>query len=149
MVNIPQVNGVTFAGCILKKSVTQSIAQGGYASVTWDQEDVDTHAFHDNVINNNRITIPSDGKYILWAEIFMPGSSGAAVSYTFVVRNSSGVVIFQSALVTGIIGQNVSGEIFGTLPCVAGDWFEVQLFHNEAGPKSVQTTSRFGCTFLG
>ena len=51
--------------CFVYKSTAQSVAHSSYALLTFDVEKFDTHEMHDNSIDNSRITIPVDGKYLV------------------------------------------------------------------------------------
>ena len=55
-----------FVGCAVYATAAQSIATGTYTAVTFNAENYDTDAFHDNSTNNSRLTIPTGlGGYYL------------------------------------------------------------------------------------
>lgn len=57
----------SFVGCVVTATANQTISNSTYTALSWDSENIDTNAFHDNVTNNSRFTIPSGygGKYRL------------------------------------------------------------------------------------
>ena len=54
--------GGAFNGARVYKASGQSIGTT-FVAVTFDTENYDTNTYHDNVTNNSRLTIPSDGYY--------------------------------------------------------------------------------------
>ena len=54
-------SGGTFSGCKLIQSTAQTVgSMPSYTAINWDTELFDTSNYHDNAVNNTRITIPSD-----------------------------------------------------------------------------------------
>ncbi len=50
---------VPYRGALVTKSADQTILDVTFTAVTFDQEEYDTDAIHDNVTNNDRLTVPA------------------------------------------------------------------------------------------
>lgn len=77
------------------KATTQSINSGAVTTLNFDTERFDTAALHDNVTNNNRLTLPATGLYIVGAF----ASWGADTDYSrqaVGLRLNGGTVIVQT-----------------------------------------------------
>lgn len=66
-------SGGTTTGARVTKSAVQSIPNGVTTDLTFDGEDFDDENYHDNVTNNERLTIPETGWYtatlnVRWAD---------------------------------------------------------------------------------
>ena len=57
--------GVGDHSCSLTLSTSFALSSSSTTTITWDTEQWDTDSFHDNSTNPSRITIPSDGKYLV------------------------------------------------------------------------------------
>jgi len=56
---LSKVNNCGFMGAMVSLVSDQTSDFTLGAAVNWDKEEYDTHGFHDNVTNNDRLTIPS------------------------------------------------------------------------------------------
>jgi hypothetical protein len=81
-----------FVGCSLKKiSGAQTVADSTFVAVTFNAENFDTDAFHDNTTNASRITIPA-GKAGYYNFIFNLGiGSATGQVYWQILVNGSAV----------------------------------------------------------
>jgi len=57
------VSAPAFNGAQVKKSAAQSTGAGAVTTITFDQENYDTNSYHDNALNNSRLTVPTTGYY--------------------------------------------------------------------------------------
>ena len=76
----------TFAGCLLTNAASQSIAYNTATALTFDTERIDTDAYHSNVTNTSRITIPAGkaGKYLItWRVTWAYNTSGDRGYYLY------------------------------------------------------------------
>ena len=56
--------------CLVTKTGNQNISAGGtWFPITWDNEVVDTHGFHDNSSNTNRLSVPSGITNVAFARV--------------------------------------------------------------------------------
>lgn len=56
---LPSGGGGFLGGAMVRKTDWQNIVTGARRIITWDVEDYDTDAIHDNVVNNSRLTVPA------------------------------------------------------------------------------------------
>lgn len=81
----------TFVGCVLTKSVGQSIPNSTATDVTWDVESLDTNGFHSTVTNTERITIPSGyaGKYLVVAQLSYGNNATGDFRRSIIYKNTT------------------------------------------------------------
>jgi hypothetical protein len=109
----------TFSGALVRKTAPQTSVTA--AALTWDAEVYDTDAYHDNVTNNTRLTVPSDGLYRV---------SASADAHTDVrIYLNKNALSFRGML--HVDGSSVSSQsVHGSsaiISCTAGDYFETQI----------------------
>lgn len=117
--------GTAFSGALVRKSANQTIAADTLTAIAWDVEAYDTDGFHDNVTNNDRLTVHVDGTYVFGTAHLMSG--GAATTNIFLeldgttlqaaVAASSGSGTFPSLAVVSpplvlTAGQYVTSEAY-------------------------------------
>lgn len=101
----------------VKKSAAQAINNGASTTVSWNQEDWDTDAIHDNATNNTRLTCKTAGKYGVWANIHWATSASG----------SRGLGV----LINGITVHSFNYPAASTLDPEVGAYCEVQLAVND------------------
>jgi hypothetical protein len=81
--------GSTFVGCSLYKTSNQTISNATNTAISFQAENFDTDAFHDNSTNNTRITIPAGkaGKYLVTGSIAW--STGANERVAMIYKNGT------------------------------------------------------------
>lgn len=75
----------------LRKSANQTLNASTTTTITWDTEDQDDEAMHDNVTNNSRITFPRAGVYRVEAQLL----TGVNVSFCDIRLNGSQIVTYR------------------------------------------------------
>lgn len=118
-----------FRGALVRKAsdlTAQDLRTG--PMVAWDQETYDTDAFHDNVTNNSRLTIPVGVTMVrLLCSIFLVNNT---------IDTYANVVIIKNGNVSNYDGHaanlnesgltSVNTQAFTpVIPVIAGDYFEV------------------------
>jgi len=131
-------------GTSLTKSAGQSIANATYTAISFDGEDYDTDAFHDNSTNNSRITIPSGkaGKYLVTANISLESGAGN-FRIINIYKNGSGTGDNTVATVSGF-GTIVVKTVVMNL--AVGDYIQAFVYQNSGGSLNANTTATFGTT---
>jgi hypothetical protein len=124
----------TFAGCVLTKSVGQTIANSTTVDVTWDVEELDTNGFHSTVTNTDRVTIPSGyaGKYLVTAQLCYGNFSGGSNRLAVIYKNT-----------TQVSRSNVGvtrGTPFASYTCSMseGDYFKVAAFQDSGSSNTLE-----------
>jgi hypothetical protein len=118
----------TFVGCSLYKSANQSIASATTTTLSFDSEVFDTDGFHDNVTNNDRITIPTGkaGKYLFTIIVYW-GTSNTTGVREIQLAKAGNPLIFDS--ITPAASGNVSHVTFIASAAV-GDVFTAKVYQS-------------------
>ena len=142
--------GATFVGCSITKTAAQSTTNGVFTAITWDSENFDSNAFHDNVTNNSRITIPSGqgGKYLFSYFVNDAASSypGGALMQVALYKNGTAiaetVTLFQGA----VYFPQTATFLF---EAVATDYFEIFVNRDYNSGTNIQAKGQFACQKIG
>jgi len=145
-------SATTFVGASAYRAASQTISNATETALTFDNENYDTNAFHDNVTNNTRMTVPSGkaGKYLITANtIFTNNATGQRIVYVYV--NATNVTFTGPA-----IGGSASIDLGLTTTYVAdllvGDIVEVRAYQNSGGNLAIlgnTARSSFQVSYLG
>lgn len=130
-------SGNTYSGVSATKSTGQTIATGTWVAVTWDTENFDTDAYHNNSTNTSRFTIPAGkaGKYLVSGSISWAGTSSGTFRLVSIYKNG----VEQNQVVQG--GPTADGTIqpFAHIYDLAvADYIEIYVRHNIGSDTSVQ-----------
>jgi hypothetical protein len=142
----------SFVGCSVYKDTTaQTLSNATDTIITYNAEEFDTDGFHDNSVNNSRITIPSGkgGKYLILASITFAANASGIREMLFSVNGSTAVLAFAQAP-TSASSFRSSASCIKNL--TAGDYVEVQAAQSSGGNLNVNagvTQTRFGVVYLG
>jgi len=131
-VSDPYTGGSSAAavGVRVYRTAAQSISNVTLTGIQFDNESYDTDAFHDNVTNNTRLTVPTgkDGKYSIrgacqWAN--------NATGHRIISIRLNGATVITEAEIPGFSG--IDGP---SVPCstdyalVATDYVELMVYQN-------------------
>jgi hypothetical protein len=123
----------TIPAARVTKSASQSVGSGALTTLTWDAEDFDTAALHDNAVNNSRLTAPISGIYQVTAGVDWAfnatGFRQAAVS----VNGSS----HASVIVDPSSSADEHQQVSDIVNLSAGDFVEVQGEQTSGGGLNV------------
>ena len=145
-------SGTTFVGASVYKTASQTINNATETALTFNAEDYDTDAFHDNSTNNTRMTIPTGkgGRYLVTAtSAFLNNATGQRTVYIY----KNGSTLLNTAQLPGVSGTI---DAFVTTSYVvnvsAADYLEIKVFQNSGGtltmfPDSSRTA--FQVSYLG
>jgi hypothetical protein len=124
----------TFVGCVLTKSVGQTIANSTNVDVTWDVEELDTNGFHSTVTNTDRVTIPSGyaGKYLVTAQLCYGNFSGGSNRLAVIFKNTTQVSRSNVAV--------TRGTPFASYTCSMseGDYFKVAASQDSGSSNTLE-----------
>ena len=146
-------SAASFVGCAVYAS-SQTITKGIYNKLAYANEDFDTDAFHDNVTNNTRITIPSGkgGKYVVCGLIQFDTTTDAASVHLYKnggLFNSLGIyegTIQQGRNHAGNNNSGIGGTV--TISLAATDYIELAYYSSGSGSGTC-SNSRFSVAYLG
>ena len=141
----------TFVGCVLTKSVGQSIPNTTVTTITWDVESLDTNNFHDNVTNNNRITIPSGyaGKYLITCGLTWGNISGGQFRQLVLFKNTTQLAV------TNTSNLRATTHVTFIADMAVGDYFSISYYQDSGGTNTLEgnnfsTGASYCCvTYLG
>jgi hypothetical protein len=144
--------GSTAAGCSLTKSANQTLSNATATAITFDGENFDTDAYHDNSTNNSRITIPSGkgGKYVVSARATFASNTTDQRRIQFRVNGSATAIdLFNTS--TGVAGEPFSMQTTRFLDLSAGDYVEMFAYQASGGNLNLfgDTGVGTGGTFFG
>ena len=118
------------------KSASQSINNNTFTALTFNTEDYDTDAFHDNSTNTSRITIPSGkgGKYLITGTvIFADNATNDRTVYLYL----NGVQDQELFAMKNAGGFNTSAGLSFVKVLVATDYIELFALQNSGGPLNI------------
>lgn len=132
------------AGVRARPTGAQSTTSGANTILNWANDDYDTDAFHDNVTNNSRLTVPTGkgGKYIVGYSVLFAGATQTAS--TWVLLNG-GTTRFAWQQVPNDSTNGVLNVGVDVLALNAGDYVQVQSFQNSGG--AVNVNGNTSCSF--
>ncbi len=139
---VPSGGGGYLGGALVKKSANQSIPNAVGTYLTFDQEEYDTHAIHDNVTNNSRLTVPADVTRVqLTANVYWDTNS---TGYRVLTIHKNGTFYqgnpqTRSRPVSGTQhAVNIQSPVLEVSP---GDYFEAKVTHTGGGALNLRTGS--------
>lgn len=127
--------GGAFSGVKVYRSAAYSMANNAITVMPWDAEEYDTDGFHDNAVNNSRLTVPVglSGKYNVKVSM---GSDASMTNRFIVAVRKNGTVIR---------GGNVEVNSGGAFPMLSvscdvdlaeGDYIDSTYYQNSGSTKS-------------
>lgn len=113
----------TIKGALVKKTGTQALSANTTTEIAFEAEEYDTDAFHDNVTNNTRLTVPSGVGLVRLS---------ASMETTAIGGSDQGVLVLNKggASVLGRFAKDVPGTdcyvcaVSAILAVSPGDYFE-------------------------
>ena len=141
-------SGSTFVGAQAKKTANQSIANNTATAVSFEAENFDTDAFHDNSTNNSRMTIPSGkgGKYLI--NCTLDFSSGAGARIIMLYKNGALEQYLNYYNGDGTYTTITSGTFITSV--VATDYLEIFVEQSTGTNKNVgDNPTKFSIQYLG
>jgi hypothetical protein len=140
-------SGSTFSGAFVKKSANQTITTSLDTFVTFDEEEYDTDAYHSNVTNNTRFTIPSgkSGYYAVTAGIRW-NTNGTGRRIIYFAKNGYTNIDPTFELVAGASGA-ITSVGYAMRYFTAGDYIECGSFQTSGGNLDILSTLN-GSTFF-
>lgn len=132
----------TTLGCSLWKSANQTANNVTQTPVSFNNEDFDTSGFHDNVTNNDRVTIPTglSGKYLVTTKIdFSANATGQRVLYHFI----NGILV---NLALSPVNSSVNGssfELSGVYNLSAGNFIQMQVYQDSGSALNILGAAQY------
>lgn len=122
-------------GCLVSLTGNKTIPDSTVTPVGWDSEVYDTDAIHDNVTNPSRLTVPAGVTKVRISASAMWVLNATGLRNLAVYKNGASFIGWFNRFI-----QTSSTDNYGRLdattaivPCVAGDYFEIVVWHNAGG----------------
>ena len=142
----------SFVGASAYRNASQTISNATETALTFNSENYDTNAFHDDVTNTTRMTVPAGkaGKYLITANTtFTNNSTGQRIVYVYVnttMVHTSGPAIGGSASIDlGLTTSYVAN-------LAVADYVELKAYQNSGGSLAIfgnTDRSSFQVSYLG
>jgi hypothetical protein len=143
----------SFVGCLVTApSPNQSTSNTVQTKVNFNTEDYDTDGFHDNSVNNSRITIPSGkgGYYFVYGFVsFDANTTGRRIVY---LTKNNATLIQNNGFSVATNTQYPALDIGIALNLAAGDYLELEAYQSSGGSLNLNndsTTMKFGVYKIG
>jgi len=137
------INGLvaTGRGALVYKSANQVITTSVKTVLSFNLEDFDTDAIHDNSTNNSRLTVPA-GVTKVQLNTNIEWASGTGRRESAIIKNGSAFIGRGEMVTPAVSGSTTSYSILSSVVVVvAGDFFEVEVFQTSGGNLNVQADS--------
>jgi hypothetical protein len=141
----------TAVSCSVFKG-TQSISNNTSTAVTWDSENYDTDAIHDNATNNSRFTVPTGkgGKWLFQGNLIF-GGNATGYRAAHIYKNGS---IWSQYITSAVTAVNGGIQWQQTMNLSAGDYVQIFCLQDSGGALNLFGTgsieySNAQFTFLG
>lgn len=110
---------------------TATIANNTITTLAFDQEDIDSDAFHSTSTNNSRLTVPAglSGDYFVYGQVAMASFTGSVEA--LIKRNATTIVASHTAGSGTASGPGV--WVGRVLTLAVGDFVELQVWQNSGG----------------
>lgn len=122
--------------CRVTKSANQSLNDMTPTVISWNQEAFDVGNFHNNAVNNDRLTVPVGlgGLYFVSFQLQF-ASSGGGTTERYVEVHKNGVAIFKTLI------QNATNDVYlnsaTLITLAAADYLQIVGFQNSGGALNV------------
>lgn len=121
----------------VRKSAGQSIANNSNTILTWNTEDYDTDAMHDNAVNNSRLTFQTAGKFLVicnndWAI----GSVG--VRSLVIIKNGVDRIAASKTDASSLGSSFYSASVIDDF--IVGDFVECEVLQSSGGSLNIDAT---------
>ena len=131
---------------LASRTTTQSISDSTSTVIAFNAADVfDTHAMHDTVTNNSRITIKAAGKYLFFTTFVWEQNIVFDRLQGFMKNGAADYLSYS------IQAGNSAFAIYTTLTAIASmavnDYVEVEVYQNSGSSLNIDATVTPGCRF--
>ncbi len=138
---VPTTDGHGFetVGAHVKRTALYSLANAAWTAIPFDAEEEDTDAYHDNAVNNTRITIPSttyEGKYFVAANVEFAidavGGRGVRIVREVAVGPSTEVIVSHYGVGSGA-ADATQVNVGTVIHLLVGDYLTCEAYQSSGG----------------
>lgn len=144
--------GATFSGARVTKSAVQSLSNDTDTISTFNTETFDVDGYHDNSVNNSRLTIPTGktGYFLIVAQNTWAANTTGTRNMR--IKKNGSTYIAASESPANVSSFNKADTISSIAYLVATDYVEVEVYQNSGGSLNVNSgdgVTFFAITYLG
>jgi len=141
----------TFYGCMVRKASDQNGANySAGPAIAWDQEAYDVGGWHDNAVNNSRLTVPAGLNITRVVTSFTVRINNytPAANLLIATVSKNGSLDFEGVTASAPFpsGSDTSarlGATSGPIACTAGDYFELTMSCQDTSIDVIALRSNF------
>jgi len=148
---VAPASGSTFVGCQVTSDTNPSLSNNTQTALAWNVERYDTDAFHSNVTNNSRMTIPSGkaGKYLVTAIAEFDNNTTGLRQLSIYKNGSNSVTTYLTPSTT-----YPSAMITSVLDLAVNDYVEIYARQTSGSSQTIYIeqsgfTGEFSIAYLG
>jgi len=142
--------GSTFVGCsVYDGGAGQSIPNATYTIRNFNTELYDTDGFHDNSVNNSRITIPSGKSGYYLVRFNQPLGTNTTGDRIYYIKKNGDLIGQHGGTPSAVYPVHEGGRV---IYLAAGDYIQLDVYQSSGGAINYGTTSTggyFSVAFLG
>lgn len=140
-----------YSGASVDKSGTSTLSSNTAATVAWDAENFDTATYHDNATNNSRLTVSSNGYYLITCSMFGTSDIAGGVANLTLLKNGSTNEARSIAPITNDATAPGGISLSTILNLATNDYVEIKIGGTWAGSTLTYgaTGSNFTITKIG
>lgn len=127
--------------CSVGRSSTQNISTGGGGTaVSWNSEDFDPRAMHDNSTNPSRLTVPPGVTCVELTAVTDWDNNSAGERTLWILKNGTTTIVqkMQAAL-----RESRNDICTGPIAVSPTDYFELMVFQDSGGTRTIGGFSKF------
>lgn len=133
---VKQRTDIANTGASVTNSSNQVLTTSVALNLAFNTESYDDAAYHDNVTNNSRLTIPATGRYMIFGQINF--SAGSNSRYAAIIRLNGTTDLGLTDATYG--GGTPVIQVQSIANLTAGDYVELQAFTNAGTPGNANAT---------
>lgn len=120
------------------RSTSGSVPNNTLTSVTFDVEDIDTHAMHDNVSNADRLTVPAgwNGSWLVGATVQWQTNTTGVRRHAQITSNGTGKLVDVESPPDTATGYSTC-NLLTVANAIAGEFFTLKVFQDSGGNLNV------------
>jgi hypothetical protein len=141
-------SGFTFAGCSVYRTADFTVSNNSLTAVAFTHEEYDTNGYHDNSVNNTRITIPSGkaGYYVIKSDgLFVNNANG----YRELKIYKNGALTSNPTWYNGAHNGESRLVMVHTAYLAVGDYIETYVYQNSGGNLDYTYEINFQVAYIG
>ena len=118
------------SGTKATQSANSSVSASAWVTISFDDEEYDDGGWHDNAVNNSRVTVDADGRYILDAQVGINNTANGDIGIRLSVNGSA---VKSHIVDSDTLPENNKMSITAVQQLTDGDYVEIQVYQSGSG----------------